>query len=138
MNIIYKTGFDEEWIDQIIELHNKTELMKRGYEYKEKFLRAYKNRYAVVTCWKEDRLIGFGTLISDGEMYSSIFDLVIDPAFQKKGIGRQIIDRLTKTAPDTCIHLTSTFGNEKFYEKVGFKKHKTAYAKYPWESEYLE
>jgi len=31
------------------------------------------------------------------------------------------------------IHLTSTFGNEDFYKKLGFKKHKTAYAKYPYE-----
>jgi predicted N-acetyltransferase YhbS len=36
------------------------------------------------------------------------------------------------------IHLTSTFGNEEFYKKLGFKKHKTAYAKYPFQSKYLE
>ena len=36
------------------------------------------------------------------------------------------------------VYLTSTFGNEGFYSKLGFKKHKTAYAKYPCESEYLE
>ncbi|WP_242835761.1 hypothetical protein [Clostridium sp. DL-VIII] len=27
---------------------------------------------------------------------------------------------------------------ENFYKKFGFKKHKTAYAKYPFESKYLE
>ena len=36
------------------------------------------------------------------------------------------------------IHLTSTFGNEDFYKKLGFKKHKTAYSKYPFPSKYIE
>lgn len=137
MTLVYKNGFEDDWIDQILELHNKTE-MGRSVEMKDKFIKAYKNRYSVVTCWFGKSLVGFGTMISDGEMYSSIFDVVIDPAFQKKGIGREIVDRLVSTAPETCIHLTSTFGNEEFYQKVGFKKHKTAFAKYPWESNYLE
>jgi len=36
------------------------------------------------------------------------------------------------------IYLTSTFGDEEFYREFGFKPHKTAFAKYPFESEYLE
>lgn len=137
MELTYKSGFQEEWIDKILELHNKTE-MGRSLDLKDKFLRAYKNRFAVMTCWNGEDLVGFGTIVSDGEMYSSIYDVVIDPEFQKKGIGRAIIEKLIETAPDTCIHLTSTFGNEEFYQRVGFKKHKTAFAKYPWESDYLE
>jgi hypothetical protein len=36
------------------------------------------------------------------------------------------------------IGLTSAFGAEDFYYKLGFKKHKTALAKYPGKSIYLE
>jgi hypothetical protein len=36
------------------------------------------------------------------------------------------------------IHLTSTFGNEDFYKILGFKKHKTAYSKYPFKTDYVE
>ena len=38
----------------------------------------------------------------------------------------------------TCIHLTATFGNEEFYKNLGFKRHKTAMAKYPYESDYVD
>ena len=132
----YKVGIKDEWIDDILKLHNKTD-MGRAIELKEKFLKAYKNRYRIMTCWKEKELIGFGTVVSDGEMYSSIYDLVIDPTYQKKGIGREMIKRLLEGLEETCVLLTSTFGNEKFYECVGFRRHKTAYGKYPWESDYL-
>lgn len=137
MKINYQYGFKEEWIDKILELHNKTDL-RRSVDLKEKFIKAYKARFSVVSAWINEELVGFGTMISDGEMYSSIFDVVIDPKYQKKGIGHTIIDKLMATAPGTCVHLTSTFGNEHFYQKIGFKKHKTAFAKYPWESNYLE
>ena len=129
-------GFEESWIDQVIDLHNMTE-MKRDVNKKDLFLSAYKSRYAIITAWSDKNLIGFGTMISDGNMYSSIFDVVIDPTFQKMGIGKEIVQRLVNKTPQACIHLTSTFGNEEFYKKLGFKKHKTAMAKYPWNSNYL-
>ena len=96
MDIEFREGFQKEWIDSILDLHNKT------------------------------------------DMYSSIYDVVVDPEFQKQGIGRAIIQRLVQKAPGTCIHLTSTFGNEDFYKRIGFKRHKTAFGKYPWPSNYLE
>jgi len=36
------------------------------------------------------------------------------------------------------VGLTSAFGAVEFYRKLGFKRHKTAHAKYPSESTYLE
>ncbi len=137
MKFDYRFGFDGQWIDSIIALHNRTDL-QRPLEMKDRLIRAYSSRFAVVTCWVGSELIGFGTMISDGEMYSSIFDVVVDPIYQGKGIGREIMKKLMSKAPNTFFHLTSTFGNEQFYQKVGFKRHKTAFAKYPVESNYLE
>ena len=137
MEIVYKFGFQDEWLDQIIALHNKTE-MRRDPAQRDRYLRAYKCRHTIVTAWLNEILVGFGSMISDGAMYSCIFDIVIDPDLQRRGIGRELVNRILESASGTFVHLTSTFGNERFYEKLGFKRHKTAYAKYPWESEYLE
>jgi ribosomal protein S18 acetylase RimI-like enzyme len=137
MNIVYKFGFEDDWLDQIITLHNKTE-MRRDAAQRDKYLHAYKCRHTVVTAWLNETLAGFGSMISDGTMYSSIFDIVVDPELQRRGVGREIVNRLLERASGTCVHLTSTFGNERFYENLGFKRHKTAFAKYPWKSDYLE
>jgi len=45
---------------------------------------------------------------------------------------------LVKGYENLSIHLTSRFGVEGLYRKLGFKKHKNAYARYPYRSEYLE
>jgi ribosomal protein S18 acetylase RimI-like enzyme len=130
-----KFTFNDMWIDQILELHNKTE-MKRSIEMKEKISRAFQNSFLVVPVWNGENLIGCGRVVSDGEMYSSIFDVVVDPAFQKQGIGKLIMENLVSKVSHTCIHLTSTFGNEEFYKKLGFKKHRTAFALYPERMKY--
>jgi len=69
--------------------------------------------------------------MSDGTCYSTIFDVGVLPEFQKSGIGKGLMQQLLAGLEHTCVHLTSTFGNETFYEKLGFKHHKTAMAKYP-------
>lgn len=138
--IQFREGYSAEWIDQILLIHNKTE-MKRGESQKQRVSDAFQSSFAVSTAWIGDRLVACGRMISDGQMYSGIFDVVVDPEFQKHGLGRQIMQRLIEKAPQTCIHLTSTFGNEPFYQKIGFKRHKTALGLYPGkmaESPYLE
>lgn len=126
--IQFREGYEPAWIDQIMQIHNKTE-MKRTRP--EQVNHAFAASFAVVTAWMDSQIIACGRMLSDGQMYSAIFDVVVDPEFQKKGIGQGVLERLIATAPETCVHLTSTFGNEAFYQKLGFKKHKTAMALYP-------
>lgn len=96
--------------------------MKRSENKKQMISDAFQASFAVSTAWIGDRLIACGRLISDGQMYSAIFDVVVDPEFQKQGLGRQVMQRLIEKVPHTCNHLTATFGNEVFYQKLGFKK----------------
>ena len=126
----FRNGYESSWIQQILLIHNRTEL-KRDPKFSQTVSAAFAASFAVVSAWQGDRLVGFGRMISDGHMYSSIFDVVIDPDYQNLGYGKKIMQMLIAKAPHTCIHLTSTFGNDLFYRKLGFRKHKTAMALYP-------
>lgn len=118
IGIKIKEGYESQWIEQMIALYNKTELKRSSAE---RVNSAFQKNFAVVSCWENDRMIGIGRMISDEEMYSGIFDVVVDPDFQKQNIGKKIMQKLISKAPHTSIHLTSTFGNENFYLKLGFK-----------------
>lgn len=121
-------GFDPAWLERTLEIYNKTEMKRNNSD---KVGRAFANSQVVASVWMNDRLVAIGRMITDFEMYSSIFDVVVDPEFQKKGLGQMVMKALIEKAPKTCIYLTSTFGNEAFYHKLGFRFHKSAMALYP-------
>ncbi len=125
-----KYGYDPSWLQPMLEIFNKTE-MKRDKKRAAKINQAFLNSQVVTSCWLDSKLVAIGRMITDFEMYSAIFDVVVDPGFQKQNLGRKLMIALIEKAPETCIHLTSTFGNEAFYHKLGFRFHKTAMALYP-------
>ena len=138
--ISYKTGLEcIEW-PQLFSLYEKVGMIKRFIESKEfnKIQYAFQVSYKVVTAWEENTLVGSCRMLSDGICYGAVFDVGVLPEYQKKGIGKGLMRLLLKGEEHMTIHLTSTFGNEGFYKKLGFKKHKTAYSKYPFESKYVE
>lgn len=95
---------------------------------KEQAQTALSNSLYTVAVFENSRAVGMGRLIGDG-IYLIIVDIVVDPAYQGKGIGSKIVSMLieyaTKELPDggrTSIQLISEKGKEPFYEKQGFKR----------------
>ncbi len=80
--------------------------------------------------WDGSELIGAGRAISDRISYAAIFDVVVAPEYQGRGIGKSIMDNLMKAAEAPNVILHSVPGKEGFYQKLGFRKMKTAMAKF--------
>lgn len=138
--IVYKIGVkDMDWI-QLFKLYEKAGLLGRFVKNNElsKIQLAFEASYKVVTAWDGVILVGAGRMLSDGICYGAIFDVGVLPEYQKRGIGKGLIQELLNGNEHMPIHLTSTFGNEEFYKKLGFKKHKTAFSKYPFATNYVE
>jgi len=138
--ISYKLGLEYINWSELFDLYKKVEMLKRFIENREfdKIQSAFQKSYKVVTACDGERLIGSCRMLSDGICYGAVFDVAVLPEYQKKGVGKGLMNLLLKEEELMTIHLTSTFGNEEFYKKLGFKKHKTAYSKYPFESKYVE
>ncbi len=130
-----RSGYHSDWLPRMLEIYNQTDL-KRGDP--NQLDRAFQGSFAVRSAWDGSQLLGIGRMISDGAMNSMIYDLVVDPSLQKAGIGKAIMSALIGAAPGTRIYLGATFGNEAFYYKLGFRKHRTAMGLYPFESPYLD
>jgi len=136
----YKSGTDLINWDSLVQLYFETDgVVGLGRERNlDKIKKAFLKSYKVVTVWEEDKIIGAGRMISDGVCYGWIHDMAILPEYQKHGLGKRLMEELLNENENLLIGLTSAFGVEEFYYKLGFKKHKTALAKYPGESIYLE
>ena len=74
------------------------------------------------------RVVACGRTLDDGEFYAMVVDLVVDPAFQGKGIGSRILREL-KDATESFIFTTliSAVGKEPFYQKQGWLRQRTGF-----------
>lgn len=81
---------------------------------------AFKNSYYILA-YNEHQLIGFARAISDQHFYTGIYDVVVNPDFQGKGIAKNMMNHLVEKFKGTYFFLTYTDGNRAFYEKCGFQ-----------------
>ncbi len=94
---------------------------------KEQTQKALNNSLYTVIAAEDNQTIGMWRLIGEG-MYYMIADIVVQPDYQKQGIGKKIIsmimeyvDRTTPIGGRSSIQLIAEKGKETFYEKMGFK-----------------
>jgi aralkylamine N-acetyltransferase len=80
--------------------------------------------------WDAEKLIGAGRAISDGVRYSVIFDVVLLPEYQGRGIGRRIMVFLGERSKGLNVLLYAMPDMEGFYSKLGYRKMKTAMAQF--------
>ena len=90
--------------------------------------RALKNTMYMVKVSVNGILAGIGRVVGDYSTVCILTNICVKPEFQHKGIGSTIVRELKhliesniKDGEKIQIELTPTAGNEKFYEKEGFK-----------------
>ncbi len=90
----------------------------------DELLRAIAESWKVVSAYDGDRLVGFGRVLSDGILHAMIYDLIVDPRHQRKGIGAGILQILVASCRDAHIRDIQLFcaeGKRAFYERQGFR-----------------
>ncbi|MCL2546246.1 MAG: GNAT family N-acetyltransferase [Oscillospiraceae bacterium] len=80
------------------------------------------NSTLVISAWEEERLVGAVRVLSDKIMRSIIYDLVVHPEFQRKGIGSELVKRCIAHFPNSEWLLGTTKDIAGFYERLGFQK----------------
>ena len=73
-----------------------------------------------ITARASGRLVGCLRLLTDGYFFSTIPEMLVDPEFQRLGIGRALLEAAWSRSP-TSIALGAQPGNEVFFLKCGFE-----------------
>jgi len=85
---------------------------------------AVANSDPVVSLWDGQKLIGFARATSDGIYRAGIWDVIIHPDYQGRGLGSKLVETVLshpKMQRVERIYLTTTH-QQHFYEKIGFQQ----------------
>ena len=123
INIIYKveqTLNPSEFIDV---LNRSTLGERRPVNNFKRISEMCKNANLIVTARLDENLIGIARSITDFVYCTYLSDLAVDKEFQKKGIGKRLIEETKKQSPLAKLILLSTPAAINYYPKIGMKKH---------------
>ncbi len=88
---------------------------------------AMKHTLFRISVWDRDRIVGMARMIGDLGLDYYIKDVVVRPEYQRKGIGRMMIQELLKFIEENGVSGTEIFvelcavpDKVPFYEKFGF------------------
>jgi ribosomal protein S18 acetylase RimI-like enzyme len=74
------------------------------------------------SAWDDGRLIGFARVLTDGIYRATLWDVVVHPDYQRRGVGEELMNRIM--AHPTLSKVEKFWLNTRdkfsFYEKFGF------------------
>lgn len=86
---------------------------------------AIKKSWYMVSVYSQSQLIGCGRVISDGFLHAFITEMIIHPHYQRRGIGKEILNKLILKCLDTGIKDIQLFcakDKKEFYLNNGFNE----------------
>ncbi len=113
-----------------VDWHELTDLIRRaplGERDVALAQRVFTGSYLCAFAYLNGRLIGAARAISDGVTSSAIYDVVVDPDWQGKGVGKRVMLFMLERLPKSSVMLVSVARHQAFYRRLGFKKLTTAY-----------
>lgn len=110
----------QEFIDV---LHRSTLAERRPVQDEARIHAMLQHGNVLVTAWDGEKLIGVSRALSDFSFCCYLSDLAVDEAYQKQGIGKELI-RLTHEASGefTQLILLAAPKAVNYYPKIGMNK----------------
>lgn len=82
-----------------------------------------KNANLIVTARLDGELIGVARSVTDFVYCTYLSDLAVDKDYQKKGIGKRLIEETKRQTPQAKLILLSAPAAIDYYPKIGMKRH---------------
>ena len=123
MNITYKSDATLS-IDQFIDILTRSTLgERRPVNSRERIQKMLEHGNILITAWDGEKLVGVSRALSDFSFCCYLSDLAVDRAYQKKGIGKKLIDETHQQAgPLTSLILLAAPAAVYYYPKVGMEQ----------------
>jgi len=122
-NFTFKESKDldyEKVVDLFYEVGFLNNHLKRQ-KYKTAIESAFKNSQYVVSVWDKDNLVGFARVITDKSLFATIWNMIVTPEYQGRGLGKNLLEKCLDQYPKLHFFLIADKHVASFYQKLGFK-----------------
>jgi predicted N-acetyltransferase YhbS len=121
--IEYKIENDLDVDEFIVVLNNSTLGERRPVNDRPRIAMMLKNANMIITAREEGKLVGIARSLTDFCYCTYLSDLAVDEAYQKRGIGRELIRRTKIAGGNAKIILLAAPAAADYYPKIGMVKH---------------
>jgi GNAT superfamily N-acetyltransferase len=120
-----ETGLDP---DEFIQLLNDSTLgERRPVNNREKIIRMCNHANLIITARHNGKLVGIARSLTDFAFCTYLSDLAVSEAYQKKGIGKELVKRVREAVPEAVLILLAAPKAVDYYPKIGMIRHEAAY-----------
>jgi GNAT superfamily N-acetyltransferase len=106
--------------EDVITIYLKNGWGKQKSDYSTaNLMEAFANTAFVATAYQKKRLAGWARAMSDGVTNTWIMEIVIDPDFQRKGLGTKMVDLIKRKYSRTALWAETYLKTKAFAEKCG-------------------
>ncbi len=84
---------------------------------------ALENSLVVISIWESGRLIAFARATGDKVFNATVWDVVVRPSHQRRGLGKLLMKEVLRDLDSYNIPLITLYadqGTESFYQRLGF------------------
>jgi len=128
MNLTYQRETDLGPVEFVDLLERSTLAERRPVDDPEAIEGMLKNADIIVTARRDGLLVGVSRAITDYHFCTYLSDLAVDEAYQRQGIGRELI-RLTheEAGLNTTLILLAAPKARDYYPRIGMTKHESCW-----------
>lgn len=116
---------DSSMIESIKDIYRK-ESWNAYLKDDEKLIRAFDKSLYIIGAFDNYKLIGLIRCVGDGEHILVVQDLIVDPEYQKRGIGTYLFKKIMQRYSEVRMFMVVTdiedVVDNKFYQSFNFKK----------------
>jgi GNAT superfamily N-acetyltransferase len=80
-----------------------------------------------VGAWDENRLVGGVRILTDGYFFATIPEILVDPDYQRRGIGRRLMELALERAPRGKVAFGAQPESVGFFERIGCERRLTGF-----------
>jgi predicted N-acetyltransferase YhbS len=113
---------------EFIDILNKSTLgERRPVSEPERIANMLKYGNLIITARDNGKLVGVSRSMTDFAFCTYLSDLAVDEAYQKKGIGKELIRQTKLASPLAKLILLAAPKAVNYYPRIGMKQHEFCY-----------